>query len=78
MACSSVRDARTVILVEGLLKDGYVIRSERLGITFCVTLSKPGDWYVGFGGSFPQACDNAIANRDDRLLLALRQVEETT
>lgn len=67
MVSAMVRDARTVILVERLLNEGYVIYSERKHGAFYVSLTPPDDEVfppepvTGNGVTFPLACYDALA-----------------
>lgn len=69
MAATSVTDSRTVIMVERLLKNGYIIRSLIRDDQFSVTIVKGGELGRGYGATFPAAFYSAVADlRDIRLL----------
>jgi hypothetical protein len=59
MVATSVKDARTVVLVERLLKAGYVIASEYIGNMFQVTLGHEDYTIQGYGDTFTEAISHA-------------------
>lgn len=62
MAASSVTDARTIVTVERLLQNGYVVRSHTADGQFVITVAGGGQEGVGAGDTFPEALYNALAD----------------
>lgn len=59
VATTSVTDARTVVMVERLLSNGYTIRSQCQG-KFAVTLHRDTEHATGDGETFPEALYAAL------------------
>lgn len=61
MAATSVTDARTVVIVERLLMNGYAIRSRLERESFAVTIAgRCDEACTGLGDTFPEALYEAL------------------